>query len=180
MKLTKMLGLDLTEVPWVLESDEELVSNGGSWTELELLDANGGWNKRRCERYAPNICRVLSSPTLGELMGPARGMEPGERPGQVTILRLSPGTRLKMHTGPTNRRLILHLGTSSFQSSFFFYRILFQNLSQTLYNIQNSIGGARESADLSWMPRAWCVWRRWQRKGTGMVWLEGGQSSSIR
>ena len=31
-------------------------------------------------------------------------------PGQVTILKLAPGTHLRPHTGPKNQRLTLHLG----------------------------------------------------------------------
>eukprot|EP01050_Picozoa_sp_SAG11_P002738 SAG11_NODE_142_length_14906_cov_8.352333_2_plen_134_part_00 len=31
-------------------------------------------------------------------------------PGQVTVLKLAPGTHLRLHTGPKNQRLTLHLG----------------------------------------------------------------------
>jgi len=77
-----------------LQTDFEIVEEG-QWTEFLLYD-DGEWFDHRCE-LVPTICQVMSS--LAAVAGTVEGFE-AAAPGQVTILRMAGGTRLRPHCGP--------------------------------------------------------------------------------
>ena len=77
-----------------LQTDFEVVEEG-QWTEFLLYD-DGEWFDHRCE-LVPTICQVMSS--LAAVAGTIEGFE-AAAPGQVTILRMAGGTRLRPHCGP--------------------------------------------------------------------------------
>ena len=91
-----------------LQTDHDLVS-AGSWTEYLLYDG-GRWHEAHCDRL-PTVCQVLSSlaAVAGTVEGAEEGGAPILSPGQVTILRMDPGTELGPHCGPRNSRLTAHL-----------------------------------------------------------------------
>ena len=72
-------------------SDDEEIVSGGSWKEFLLCD-EGKWDVERC-KVARNTCQLLDN--LPELFGTPVPYPEGSSPGQVTILKLSPGTKLR-------------------------------------------------------------------------------------
>ena len=102
---------------WQLEGDHEAVQ-AGSWTEYILFSRSKDseiptWNDEHCAKV-PTICRVVSSlaAVTGTVSGIGHDGQPrqlDQGPGQVTILRMAPGTQLEAHSGPQNSRLTAHL-----------------------------------------------------------------------
>jgi hypothetical protein len=102
---------------WQLEGDHDAVQSG-AWTEYMLYSRSDDsdtptWNDARCARV-PTICRVFSrlAGVAGTVNGIGQDGQPRplvQGPGQVTILRMAPGTRLEAHCGPQNSRLTAHL-----------------------------------------------------------------------
>ena len=102
---------------WQLEGDHDAVQ-AGSWTEYMLFSRSKDseiptWNDEHCAKV-PTICRVVSG--LAAVTGTVSGIGPDgqprqldQGPGQVTILRMAPGTQLEAHSGPQNSRLTAHL-----------------------------------------------------------------------
>jgi hypothetical protein len=76
-----------------------------AWTEL-LLFERGQWDYRLCSIGMPfhNTCKALRG--LPEIEGTYRGY----RAGQVSFLRLRPGTHLSAHYGSVNWRLVASCG----------------------------------------------------------------------
>eukprot|EP00045_Choanoeca_perplexa_P008974 m.84768 g.84768 ORF g.84768 m.84768 type:complete len:366 (-) comp14699_c0_seq2:69-1166(-) len=87
-----------------LESDFGLIASG-EWTEY-ILWQDGKYNAEHCT-YFPKTCSHISKALL--VTGWLRYSENYELGGQVTILKMSPGTHLRVHTGGTNRRLTVQL-----------------------------------------------------------------------
>ena len=99
---------------WKLEGDHDAVTSG-SWTEYMLYspakEGGGGagngsakWDDAHCARV-PTICKAVSEmlAVTGKVTGMGHDGRPtllDKAPGQVTILRMSAGTRLAAHCGP--------------------------------------------------------------------------------
>ena len=102
---------------WQLEGDHDAVQSG-SWTEYMLFSRSKEseiptWNDEHCAKV-PTICSVVSglAAVTGTVSGVGHDGQPrplDQGPGQVTILRMAPGTQLEAHSGPQNSRLTAHL-----------------------------------------------------------------------
>ena len=98
---------------WGLLSDAHLVntSSSGGWSEQLLFD-QGQWRSSSCRRWRATCDLAKALPMVTgarERRDGSGGREPAFVDGQVTILRLLPGTRLSPHHGATNERLLLHM-----------------------------------------------------------------------
>ena len=81
--------------------------SGSHHTLLSLATLSAA--RRFCwARSAGTSCATLRCQTSVLLM--TGGIAIVGMPGQVTVLKLAPGTHLRLHTGPKNQRLTLHLG----------------------------------------------------------------------
>ena len=89
------------------QNDHSLISSG-SWGELKLFDGKE-W-KQPCRDVTPRTCALLQQ--RPELVGsfPAEHTHHVRLPKEASYFRLTPGARLKPHTGPVNFHLYCHLG----------------------------------------------------------------------
>ena len=87
-----------------LESDFNLVASG-SWTEY-ILWQDGEFNLLHCAEFPTTCSTVANLPLI-------TGWEDDESEytlhGQVTLMRITPGTHLRPHAGRLNNRLTVHL-----------------------------------------------------------------------
>eukprot|EP00730_Choanoeca_flexa_P018099 TRINITY_DN8783_c0_g1_i1.p1 TRINITY_DN8783_c0_g1~~TRINITY_DN8783_c0_g1_i1.p1 ORF type:complete len:492 (+),score=87.45 TRINITY_DN8783_c0_g1_i1:1413-2888(+) len=90
--------------PFKLETDFGLVA-AGSWTEY-ILWQDGDFNEEHCMHF-PWTCLHISNALL--ITGWKRYSTEYDLGGQVTILKMTPGTHLRVHTGGTNERLTVQL-----------------------------------------------------------------------
>ena len=98
---------------WGLLSDAHLVnaSSSGGWSEQLLFDT-GEWSSSACARWRATCALARALPMVTgarQRRDGSGGLAPAFVDGQVTILRLLPGTRLSPHHGATNERLLLHM-----------------------------------------------------------------------
>eukprot|EP00049_Salpingoeca_infusionum_P027154 m.30728 g.30728 ORF g.30728 m.30728 type:complete len:355 (+) comp9325_c0_seq1:170-1234(+) len=91
-----------------LESDHALV-NRGEWVEY-LLWENGKFNVTSCSKHYTACEAVANEPSItGWERGVTEYNEDTALPGQVTFMRVTPGTHLRAHVGPENHRLTAQL-----------------------------------------------------------------------
>lgn len=83
--------------------DNDLVSSNepARWSEMTFFE-KGQWQPRTCA-LMPTVCKVLRLPEI-------EGIVHGRRSGQVSLLKLEPGTTLVPHFGSVNWRFVAHLG----------------------------------------------------------------------
>mmetsp|Transcript_124668 Transcript_124668/g.285584 ORF Transcript_124668/g.285584 Transcript_124668/m.285584 type:complete len:204 (-) Transcript_124668:177-788(-) len=84
--------------------DTDLVDGGTKelWTEY-LLFEKGVWNPIECMNF-PSVCQPFK-----KLLA-ITGIGNGKRSGQVSLLKLEPGTHLVPHFGSVNWRFVAHHG----------------------------------------------------------------------
>jgi beta-hydroxylase len=87
-----------------IRSGEALLTVSGSWKELPLFSA-GRMDHEVCSRF-PETVRILT-----ERCADATGLAFCGG-GEIAFRILTPGTKLKPHTGPTNARLTCQLGVN--------------------------------------------------------------------
>ena len=87
-----------------LESDFILVTKG-SWTEY-ILWMDGEFNVAHCAQF-PVACRTVANFPL--VTGWEKDAKEYTLQGQVTFMRVTPGTHLRPHTGQINNRLTVQL-----------------------------------------------------------------------
>lgn len=84
----------------------------GGWAEHALFDGIE-WGSKQCKKY-PSICTSLRSPATSLCSGVKLGLQHEDVDKMcgtdivAAVVRLTRGTRILPHCGPTNRRLILH------------------------------------------------------------------------
>ncbi|KAL1526666.1 hypothetical protein AB1Y20_015370 [Prymnesium parvum] len=85
----------------------------GVWSEFMLFDGER-WMEERC-KVTQALCTVLrsASEVNGVVVG-ADGIETKPQ-GQVTVFRLTPGSRVLPHVGVTNKRLVLQFPLRGFE-----------------------------------------------------------------
>ena len=88
------------------------IISGGTWRHFYLKHLNGTWDEANCA-----ICRATCAGLRGapEIEGPGWAKPKGSAPraaqgGAVGFLRLEPGAHLRLHTGPNNYKLLVHVG----------------------------------------------------------------------
>mmetsp|Transcript_25043 Transcript_25043/g.80926 ORF Transcript_25043/g.80926 Transcript_25043/m.80926 type:complete len:312 (+) Transcript_25043:880-1815(+) len=90
--------------PEVRGHDKDLAGSTGTWREFPLLGL-GEEDEDRARRVCPVTRRLLSSV---EAVRAHRELRPKEE--TALFSRLTPGTRLRPHCGPSNTHLTCHLG----------------------------------------------------------------------
>lgn len=83
--------------------DNDLVegNEGQKWAEMLLFD-RGAWDPRYCAIFK-TVCRIFGG------LRDIEGIFNGKRSGQVSLLKLEPGTTLVPHFGSVNWRYVAHL-----------------------------------------------------------------------
>merc|ERR1711865_306367 len=84
------------------DNDLVLGNDGPKWSEMLLLE-RGAWDPRYCAIFK-TVCKILGG------LRDVEGIFNGKRSGQVSLLKLEPGTTLVPHFGSVNWRYVAHLG----------------------------------------------------------------------
>ncbi|CAE8705079.1 unnamed protein product [Polarella glacialis] len=99
---TEMLGTLSSQEAWPMVRGQVGLTDGvGEWRELVMLGPGSERGRALCPQTAALLDAIPAAKHLADSVGAC---------GNAIFAKLTPGTRLKPHSGPTNTRLTCHLG----------------------------------------------------------------------